>query len=202
MIYLINTTTGMLIGIFDSISLAKQYLNGIGIITYENYLFLMRVEDMKYISRICYVDGICIYNNKTFWTTQAQSVLENYNNHVITDFLGAVIYIDQFKREYYSNGTRLGMIHTTADAVNYNIDIGFEFITLFREECVNADLGSLNGLDIASKTANLIPLVMTGSFKEALKLLNTYTIDEYFTTDRLEKYKAMIGAADVITYQS
>jgi hypothetical protein len=43
---------------------------------------------------------------------------------------------------------------------------------------------------------------LTGSFKEALKLLNTYTIDEYFTTDRLEKYKAMIGAADVITYQS
>jgi hypothetical protein len=91
-----NITSGMLIGMFDSIALAKKYLSDIEITTYENYLFLMRVEDMKYISRICYVDGICIYNNKTFWTTQAQSVLENYNNHVITDFLGVVIYIDQF----------------------------------------------------------------------------------------------------------
>lgn len=202
MIYLINTSSGMFIGMFDSIALAKQYLNDIGITTYENYLFLMKVEDMKYISRICYVDEICIYNNKSFWTTQAQSILDNYTDHTITDFLGNVVYIDQFKREYYSNGTRLGVIHNTADAVNYNITVGFEFISLFREECVNADLGSLNGLDIASKTNSLIPLIMTGSFKEALKLLNTYTVDEYFTTERLIKYKAMIGAADVIIYQS
>lgn len=201
MIYLLNSTNGILIGMFDSIALAKNYLNSIGITTYDSYVFLMKVQDMKYISRICYVDGVCIYNNKNFWVNQAQSIIDDYSNHTIVDYFGINIYLDQFKREFYTNGTRLGMVHTTADEVSYNMIIGTEFISLFREECVNADLGTLHGLDIASKTSNVIPLILTGSFKEALTVLDSFTTDYFFTTERLTKYKAMIAAADVITYQ-
>lgn len=79
--------------------------------------------------------------------------------------------------------------------------IGNEFISLFREECVNGDLGPLNGLDIATKTANVIPLVMTGSFKEASYVLAHITPDVFLTTELLTKYKNMLLSADAITYQ-
>lgn len=202
MIYLLNIKSNTLIGFFDSIALAKAYLLSIGIATYEDYLFLTKVSDMKYMSRICYVDNICIYNNNKFWLEHAQNIYDNYELHIVKDFLNNVVYKDQFKTEYDNNTTRLGMIHTTADQVNYNMDIGFEFIALFREECVNGDLGSLNGLAIASKTSNVIPLVMTGSFKEGAYVLSTITPDEFLTTELLTKYRNMLLSADVITYQS
>lgn len=201
MIYLVRNSMNYVIGVFDTIALAKTYLSSIGVTTYEDFSYLMRIEDMTYASRICYVDGICIYNNKNFWLNTSNTVYNNYESHTVTDFMNKIVYKDQFKQEMNRNSMRLNNIYTTSDEVNYNIDIGFEFITLFREECVNADLGSLNGLSIASKTANLIPLIMTGSFKEALTVLSTYTVDEYFTTARLAKYKAMIASADIITYQ-
>jgi len=201
MIYLVRNSMNYVIGVFDTIALAKTYLSSIGVTTYEDFSYLMRIEDMTYASRICYVDGICIYNNKNFWLNTSNTIYDNYESHTVTDFMNKIVYKDQFKQEMNRNSMRLNNIYTTSDEVNYNIDIGFEFITLFREECVNADLGSLNGLSIASKTANLIPLIMTGSFKESLTVLSTYTTDEYFTTERLSKYKAMIASADVITYQ-
>ena len=176
MIYLVRNSMNYVIGVFDTIALAKTYLSSIGVTAYEDFSYLMRIEDMTYASRICYVDGICIYNNKNFWLNTSNTVYDNYESHTVTDFMNKIVYKDQFKQEMNRNSMRLNNIYTTSDEVNYNIDIGFEFITLFREECVNADL-------------------------ESLTVLSTYTTDEYFTTERLAKYKAMITSADVITYQ-
>jgi hypothetical protein len=200
MIYLLKKSTNYIIGTFDTITLANDYLNSIGIMTYEDFSYLMRINEMKYISRICYVDDVCIYNNKTFWLTQGQNIYQTFDAHAVYDVFGSIIYKDRFKIELDNNSMRLNNIYTKADEVAYNMLIGNEFISLFREECINSDLGSLNGLDIAVKTANIIPLIMTGSFKEALTVLKTLTTDEYFTNERLTKYKAMIGAADVIVY--
>lgn len=200
MIYLLKKSTNYVIGSFDTITLANQYLNSIGITTYDDFSYLMRINDMKYISRICYVDDVCIYNNKTFWLTEGQNIYQTFDTHTVYDAFGSIIYKDRFKIELDNNSMRLNNIYTTADEVAHNMLIGNEFISLFREECVNADLGSLHGLDIATKTANVIPLIITGSFKEAVTVLNTLIPDEYFTTERLLKYKDMIKAADVITY--
>lgn len=200
MIYLLKKSTNYIIGTFDTITLANDYLNSIGIMTYEDFSYLMRINEMKYISRICYVDDVCIYNNKTFWLTQGQNIYQTFDDHAVYDVFGSIIYKDRFKIELDNNSMRLNNIYTKADEVAYNMLIGNEFISLFREECINSDLGSLNGLDIAVKTANIIPLIMTGSFKEALTVLKTLTTDEYFTNERLTKYKAMIGAADAIVY--
>lgn len=156
---------------------------------------------MKYISRIAYVDGVCIYNNKDFWINNSHNVHDDYDAHVVVDFMGNTIYKDRFTIEMDHNFNRIANVVTTADQVNYNIDVGFEFIALFREETVNGDLGSLNGMDVAMKTANVIPLVTTGSFKEAAYVLSTLTTDEYLTTERLTKYRTMLLAADIIKYQ-
>lgn len=202
MIYLINKTNNIVVGQFDSITSAKSYLTSYGIITYENHAFTEEINNMRYISRITHVDGVCIYNNKSFWINESHNVYNDYSNHIVLDFLGNPIYSDRFQLEMDYNFNRIGNVSSIAEQVNYNITIGVEFIALFREETVNGDLGSLNGLDVAAKTANAIPLITTGSFKEAAYILSSITPDEYLTTDRLTKYINMLKSADIITYQS
>ena len=201
MIYLINKTNCIVVGQFDSITSAKSYLKSYGITIYENYAFTEEINNMRYISRITHVDGVCIYNNKTFWINESHNIYDDYSNHIVLDFLGNLMYSDRFLLEMDYNFNRIANVTSIAEQVNYNIDIGFEFIALFREETVAGDLGSLNGLDVAAKTANAIPLITTGSFKEATYVLGGITPDEYLTTARLTKYISMLKAADIITYQ-
>lgn len=202
MIYLINKTNCIVVGQFDSITSTKSYLKSYGITTYENYAFTEEINNMRYISRITHVDGVCIYNNKTFWINESHNIYDDYSNHIVLDFLGNLMYSDRFLLEMDYNFNRIANVTSIAEQVNYNIDIGFEFIALFREETVAGDLGSLNGLDVAAKTANATPLITTGSFKEAAYVLGGITPDEYLTTARLTKYISMLKAADIITYQS
>lgn len=161
---------------------------------------------MTYISRICYVDNICIYNNKNFWLTQAHDVyndiLNDNTSHSIIDFMGNQVDINRFWVEMNNNSQRLTNIYTSADEVYYNMTIGTEFISLFREECITTDIGNQSGLGIASATANVIPLVLTGSFKEAAYVIQGIALDDFFTTERLQKYRSSLLAADVITYLS
>ena len=156
--------------------------------------------DMKYLSRIVYVDGECVYNNKNFWTKEAPTILENFEEHEVNDFMGKPVDKVRFETEFNSNSSRISNIDGVAGEVDYNITVGNEFISLFREECIFTDFQTVTPLDIAQKLLTVISLVQTGSFREAKMVLKTVEPDAFLTTERLKKYEDMLDAADAITY--
>lgn len=165
----------------------------------DDFLFTEDV-DMKYISRIVYVDGECVYNNTDFWTLTAPSILSEYDTHEVLDFLGKPVDRLRFETEYNSNSSRLSSIDGVAGEVEYNITVGNEFISLFREECIFTDFKTVTPLEIAQKLLTVISLVQTGSFREAKIVLKAVEPDAFLTTERLKKYEDMLDAADAITY--
>jgi hypothetical protein len=156
--------------------------------------------DMKYISRIVYVDEMCIYNNKDFWTVNAPYIIDTFNKHKVYDFMGKKVDLNRFKTEYNSNVSRISAIDGVAGEVDYNITIGNEFISLFREECIFTDFQEVTPLEIAQKLLTVISLVQTGSFREAKLVLKQVKPDAFLTKERLKKYEDMLDAADAITY--
>lgn len=166
----------------------------------HNYKIL---EDsgMKVVSRIVYVDGECIYNSKSFWLSDTPAqILENYSEHEVIDFLGKSVDELRFKIEKDNNQSRLAAIEDRAGEVCYNIEVGNEFIALFREECIFTDFETVTPLEIAQKLLTVISLVQTGSFREAKLVLKTIETDAFLTEERLKKYEDMLDAADAITY--
>lgn len=101
-----------------------------------------------------------------------------------------------------TNITRLTSIDGIAGEIEYNMTVGNEFISLFSEECIKTDLEEVTPLQIAAKTAQIILMIQTGSFSEASQLIDTLEPDEFFTVERLAKYKDMLAAADVLEYAS
>ena len=163
--------------------------------------FLITEEmNMKYLSRIVYVDGECVYNNKDFWTKEAPTILEEFEEHEALDFMGRQVDKIRFETEFNSNSSRISNIDGVAGEVDYNITVGNEFISLFREECIFTDFQTVTPLDIAQKLLTVISLVQTGSFREAKMVLKTVEPDAFLTTERLKKYEDMLDAADAITY--
>lgn len=156
--------------------------------------------DMKYISRIVYVDSECVYNNKDFWLNKAKSILDDFNNHEVLDFMGKPVDKFRYETEYNSNVSRISNIDGVAGEVDYNITIGNEFISLFREECIFTDFQEVTPLEIAQKLLTVISLVQTGSFREAKLILKQVKPDAFLTKERLKKYEDMLDAADAITY--
>jgi hypothetical protein len=156
--------------------------------------------NMKYLSRIVYVDGECVYNNKDFWTKEAPTVLVEFEEHEALDFMGRPVDKIRFETEFNSNSSRIANIDGVAGEVDYNITVGNEFISLFREECIFTDFQTVTPLDIAQKLLTVISLVQTGSFREAKMVLKTVEPDAFLTTERLKKYEDMLDAADAITY--
>ena len=63
-IYVINKTNMGYVGQFYSIAEATSYCLGAGISS--NVIYMEEIPAMKYISRVTYVDGVCIYNDKTY----------------------------------------------------------------------------------------------------------------------------------------
>ena len=156
---------------------------------------------MKVVSRIVYVDGECIYNSKSFWLSDMPAqILENYSEHEVTDFLGKQVDELRFKIEKDNNQSRLAAIEDSAGEVCYNIEVGNEFIALFREECIFTDFETVTPLEIAQKLLTVISLVQTGSFREAKIVLKRIEPDAFLTEERLQKYEDMLDAADAITY--
>ena len=167
-----------------------------------NYIILQEF-DMKYISRITYIDGECVYNNKEYWTKTALEnplTLENYSEHEVKDFMGKNVTFDRYIDELNNNQSRLAVIDGVAGEVDYNITVGNEFISLFREECIFTDFETVTPLEIAQKLLTVISLVQTGSFREAKMVLKTIEPDAFLTTERLQKYEDMLDSADAITY--
>ncbi len=166
----------------------------------ESEFLITEDVDMKYISRIVYVDGECVYNNKEFWAKNAEAILEEFDDHEVLDFMGKPVDRFRFITEYNSNASRISAIDGVAGEVDYNITVGNEFISLFREECIFTDFQTVTPLDIAKKLLTVISLVQTGSFREAKMVLKTVEPDAFLTTERLQKYEDMLDAADAITY--
>lgn len=198
MIYVIKKTNWMLQGTFGNLKLAKDWLKQTNL--NEKDFFITQDLNMKYISRIVYVDGECVYNNKDFWTILAPVLLDEYNKHTVLDFMGQPVDAYRYEVELNTNITRLNSIDGIAGEIEYNMTVGNELISLLREECIKTDLNEVTPLQIAAKTAQIIPMLQTGSFREAGQLIDTLEPDEFFTVERLTKYKDMLAAADVIEY--
>lgn len=200
MIFVIKKSSWLLQGQFGNLKLAKDW---IAKSTYkEEDFYITQDLNMKYISRIIYVDGECIYNNKDFWTTLAPVLLDEYDKHTVLDFMGQPVDAYRYEVELNTNITRLTAIDGIAGEIDYNMTVGNELIALLREECVKTDLEEVTPLQIAAKTAQIIPMLQTGSFREAGQLIDALEPDEFFTVERLAKYKDMLAAADVIKYTS
>ena len=163
--------------------------------------FLITEEiNMKYLSRIVYVDGECVYNNKDFWTKEAPTILKEFEEHEALDFMGKPVDKIRFETEFNSNSSRISNIDGIAGEIDYNMTVGNEFIALFREECVKTDFKGITPLEIGVKLAPVISLVQTGSFREAKQVLQSMETDPFLTEERMAKYIAMMDAADAIEY--
>lgn len=168
----------------------------------KDYLILQEF-DMKYVSRITYVDGVCIYNNREYWTKTAvlnPLTLENYSEHEVLDFMGNPVSYDRYVDEFNNNMNRLVSLDGIAGEVEYNETVGKEFIGLFREECIKTKFEGITPLEIGLKLEQVISLVQTGAFREAKQVLQTIETDPFLTEERIAKYIAMMDAADVIEY--
>lgn len=196
--YAVNKKTNLLMHTAASLALIKARLQELG--ETEEDFYILQDIDMKYISRVVYVDGVCVYNNKDFWTKEAPTVLENFNEHEVKDFMGKTVDFYRFTTEYNSNTSRISAIDGVAGEVDYNITIGNEFISLFREECIFTDFETVTPLEIAQKLMSVISLVQTGSFREAKLVLKTIENDTFLTPERIQKYEDMLDSADAITY--
>ena len=197
-IFAVNKTTNKLEYISASLYLIKQAI----VKDRKNIddYYILEDIDMKYISRIVYVDGVCVYNNKDFWINTASTLFEDFDKHEVLDFMNKPVDLNRFKTEYYSNSSRLSSIDGVAGEVDYNITIGNEFISLFREECIFTDFETVTPLEIAQKLLTVISLVQTGSFREAKLVLKTIEPDAFLTPERIQKYEDMLDSADAITY--
>ena len=165
----------------------------------NDFLFTEEIN-MKYLSRIVYVDGECVYNNKDFWTKEAPTILEEFEEHEALDFMSKPVDKIRFETEFNSNSSRISNIDGIAGEIDYNMTVGNEFIALFREECVKTDFKGITPLETGVKLAPVISLVQTGSFREAKQVLQTMETDPFLTEERMAKYIAMMDAADAIEY--
>lgn len=201
MIYALNESTGILMGVFDTLAMASEYITTKADTSSFNYIFLEKVDQVKYISRVAFVDGSCIFNNKNFWTVGANAIFQDFENHTVLDAFYVPVPKDRFLIEWQNNSTRLSCIIDTPSEVAYNMQIGQEFIALFREKCIKEERADYSGLDIAIQMAGLIPLLQTGSFKEAIEFLAVFPRNTYFTDSVLNHYSALLVASDAITYR-
>jgi len=197
-IYAIEKETNLLKYISDNLATLKGKIKNIG--KTEEDFYILEDLDMKYISRISFVDDVCVYNNKNYWINDAKTILEDFDTHSVLDFLGKPVDFSRFTTEMNSNITRIAAIDGIAGEVEYNITVGNEFISLFREECVKTDFKTITPLQIAQKLSAVIGLVQTGSFREAKQVLQTIENDDFLTPERVSKYIAMMESADAIEY--
>ena len=196
--YAVNKQTEKLVHTSASLALLKARMEELG--ENEQDFYILQDVDMKYISRIVYVDGECVYNNKDYWSKTAPTIIEEFNEHEVLDFMGLPVDYYRFVTEMNSNASRIAAIDGIAGEVEYNITVGNEFISLFREECVKTDFKTITPLQIAQKLSAVIGLVQTGSFREAKQVLQTIENDDFLTPERVSKYIAMMESADAIEY--
>ena len=168
----------------------------------RDYLILQEYG-MKYVSRITYVDGKCIYNNREYWTKTAVEnpiTKENFVDHSVLDYMGQPVTYDRYVDEMNSNINRLSFLDGRAGQVSDNIEVGTEIISLFREECILTPLHSVTPDEIFTKCFMIIVALQTGFFDRASKMVLAIEPDEFLNPVRKQKYYDMIKSADVIEY--
>lgn len=204
MIYIINKNLNKVYGSFFNLQYAKDYINRNDID--ENTIIYTEDFDMKYVSRTVYVDNIVVYNNLKFWKEQALNIIEDYDSHIVLDILNQPISKDRFIKEFNSNITRITEIDGRSGQISYNINIGNEFISLFREECILTNFtkeSDTSPMIIFQKLDTVINMLQIGGFREARQYLQLYRAqirDDFLTNERIDKYIAMLDAADAIQY--
>ena len=183
-----------------NLQMINAKINELGL---TDYTILREMNDMNYVSRIYKVDDTVIYNNKTFWQTSAYEISNDFENHVVLDFMENQVSKELFLNEYYINATRIEKTKDgLASQIQYNRIIGGEFIDLFREECTYLTLSKheTSEAELLSKLSNVIPMLLTGTFRTANYFLNSIPRDLFLTDLRVNKYIQMITAADAINY--
>ncbi len=196
--YAVNKQTEKLAHTAASLALLKARMEELG--EKEEDFYILQDIDMKYISRIVYVDGECVYNNKDFWTKEAPTVLENFNEHEVKDFMGKAVDLYRFTTEYNSNASRIAAIDGLSGEVLYNIEVAAEFISLFKEETVYTNFVNITPDELMAKLAPVVVALNTGSFREAKHTIMAMENDSFLTPERVAKYVAMMDSADAIDY--
>ena len=197
-IYAIDKETSAIAFIAANLELLKEKLAETGK-QIDDYLILGDIG-MKYVSRIVYVDGNCIYNNCDYWLNHGNEILDDYDKHKVKDILGNDVGIVRYRTELDSNVTRIVQIDGRPGEVVYNIAVANEMIALFKEECILTKFTGITPLEIAAKLAQAYTLVLTGSFREAKTIFQALETDPFLTEARKKKYIDMLDAADSIEY--
>lgn len=203
MIFIIRKKDLKTIGMFDTMNLAKEFIHDV---EHEMDYYFCEDLSMNYISRITHVDGKCIYNNTEFWVKTAQEVFNNFNEHTVVDILGTPVNAYRFKTELYSNRNRIIQIDGRPGQIDYNMVVGKEFVTLFREECILTNFtkdSDTSPMIIFEKLTPVISMLAAGAFREAKLYLQGYREklkDDFLTDKRLDKYIEMLDSADAIDY--
>lgn len=200
MIYVIDKDLSIVKITGHDLQMVKSRITELGL---TNYVILKELADMNYVSRIYKVDDTIIYNNKVFWQTTANEIANDFENHTVIDFMENQVTKEQFMNEYYTNATRIEKTKDgLASQIQYNRIVGGEFIDLFREECTVLTLSKFGTSEAAllSKLSNVIPMLITGTFRTAIYFLTNITRDGFLTNERVNKYIQMLSAADAIDY--
>lgn len=165
-----------------------------------------RIGMSKCVSRVTSVDGQIVYNNKDFWLKKAEDVFNGYENYMVLDILGNAVSRDRFGIELNSNRARLAQIDGRPGQIDYNMMVGSEFISLFREECILTKFtkeSDTSPMIIFKKLDTVINMLQIGGFREAKQYLQAYRsqiVDDFLTNERIDKYIAMLDSADAIEY--
>jgi len=201
MYYAINNRTDKIAGIFSSINELYKFVK-------DNETEYRLVEDlnMHTVKRVTFVDNVCIYNNKDFWLNKAIDIINDYENHTVTDILGIDVNLDRFIEEYNTICPKIVSIDGRPGQIQYNMEVGQEFISLFREECIVTKFtkdSDTSPMIIFKKLDTVINMLQIGGFREARQFLQEYRAqirDDFLTNERLDKYIAMLNSADAIEY--
>lgn len=171
-----------------------------------NYEILERIGMGKCVSRVTTVDGNIVYNNKDFWLRKAENIYNGYENYKVCDILGEPVSRDRFGVEMASNRARLAQIDGRPGQIDYNMMVGSEFISLFREECILTKFtkeSDTSPMIIFKKLDTVINMLQIGGFREAKQYLQAYRsqiVDDFLTNERIDKYISMLDSADAIEY--
>lgn len=171
----------------------------------DNYLFL---EDavMKVVPRITCINDEFIYNNGKYWIKNGAEIIKNYDDYKVTDILGQQIPKQRFIDEYNVICARSARIDGRPGQISYNMEVGKEFVSLFREECILTKFtkeSDTSPMIIFEKLTPVIAMLDAGAFREAKQFLQGYRAqlkDDFLTDERIDKYIAMLDTADAIEY--
>lgn len=183
-----------------SYEFVKNYPDG------ENVLKILEDVEMEAVSRIVYVDGKCVYKSPKFWSQNFTNFKNNYQSHKVVDILGQDMSLDRFKIEDDQNKKDIFTIDGRPGQIKYDMKVGEEFVSLFREECILTKFtkeSNTSPMIIFSKLATVISMLSAGAFREARQWLQSHrnTIkDDFLTDERIDKYIDMLNSADAIEY--